>query len=63
MAIKGVSLYGVKVLLEMAANADIVKYLDDHTVTVTVWLFLNSDEMTRVNINFTHDVCYDGFKF
>ena len=59
-----VSIYGVKVLLEMAANADIVKYLDDHTVTVTMLgYFLNSDEMTRVNINFTNDVCYDGFKF
>ena len=59
-----VSIYGVKVLLEMAANADIVKYLDDSTVTVTMLgYFLNSDEMTRVNINFTNDVCYDGFKF
>lgn len=59
-----VSTYGVKVLLEMAANADIVKYLDDDTVTVTMLgYFLNSDEMTRVNINFTHDVCYDGFKY
>jgi len=36
----GVSLYGVKVLLEMAANADIVKYLDDHTVTVTMLGYL-----------------------
>ncbi|HMR46012.1 MAG TPA: class I SAM-dependent methyltransferase [Bacteroidia bacterium] len=59
-----VSIYGVKVLLEMAANADIVKYIDDQTVTVTMLgYFLNSDEMTRVNINFTNDVCYDGFKF
>jgi hypothetical protein len=59
-----VSHYGVKVLLEMAANAEIVKYLNDDTVTITMLgYFLNSDEMTRVNINFTQDVCYDGFKY
>jgi hypothetical protein len=59
-----VSEYGVRVLLEMAADADIVKYLNADTVTVTMLgYFLNSDEMTRININFTHDVCYDGFKY
>lgn len=59
-----VSEYGVRVLLELAADADVVSYIDNDTVTITMTgYFLNSDEMTRVNLNFTNDVCYDGLKF
>ncbi len=57
----GVSEYGVRVLLEMAASADIVEEIstDVYKNTKTGYFLLN-DEMTRVNLYFTHDVCYNG---
>ena len=57
----GVSEYGVRVLVEMAAAADILECIDEDTYMITkVGHFLLRDEMTRVNIYFTHDVCYEG---
>jgi ubiquinone/menaquinone biosynthesis C-methylase UbiE len=63
----GVSLYGVKVLLELALGINIVKTLPDKkddkiarfVLGKTGW-FLLEDEMTRVNFNFVNDVCYQG---
>jgi hypothetical protein len=63
----GVSLYGVKVLLELALGINIVKILPDEkndkierfVLGKTGW-FLLEDEMTRVNFNFVNDVCYKG---
>lgn len=56
--------YGVGVLLEAAANAEAVEYLDDETVVLTkMGYFVNVDKMTEVNINFVNDVCYNGAKF
>ena len=60
-----VSVYGVKVLLEIALGMNIVKVLpvsEDEPLFIlgkTGW-FLLEDEMTRVNFNFTNDVCYKG---
>ena len=59
-----ISLYGAKVLLEIALGMNIVKILpaDGETRFVlgkTGW-FLLEDEMTRVNFNFVNDVCYKG---
>ena len=59
-----ISHYGAKVLLEIALGMDIVKILpeDDEARFVlgkTGW-FLLEDEMTRVNFDFVHDVCYKG---
>jgi len=60
----GVSLYGVKVLLEIALGMNIVKVLsvdgEDRFVLGKVGSFLLDDEMTRVNFNFVNDVCYRG---
>jgi hypothetical protein len=60
----GVSLYGVKVLLEIALGMNIVKVLpadgEDRFVLSKVGSFLLDDEMTRVNFNFVNDVCYKG---
>lgn len=56
-----VSEYGVRVLLEMADSAEIVKLNDNNKYTVTkVGYFLLRDEMTKVNLYFTHEVCYNG---
>jgi hypothetical protein len=64
-----ISLYGAKVLLEIALGMNLVKILletssDSGGETLfilgkTGW-FLLEDEMTRVNLNFVNDVCYKG---
>lgn len=56
-----VSEYGVRVLLEMADSAEIVKLNENNKYTITkVGYFLLRDEMTKVNLYFTHEVCYNG---
>ncbi|MDR2701376.1 MAG: class I SAM-dependent methyltransferase [Spirochaetaceae bacterium] len=64
----GVSLYGAKVLLEIALGMNLVKILPETTpdggetrfvLGKTGW-FLLEDEMTQVNFNFVNDVCYQG---
>lgn len=60
----GVSEYGVRVLVEMAASAGILDCVEEDKYTITkVGHFLLRDEMTRVNLYFTHDVCYEGLFF
>lgn len=55
------SVYGVKVLLEAGLSLDLV-YAREHKffITKTGW-FILSDELTKVNMDFTHDVNYQGF--
>ena len=56
-----VSEYGVRVLLEMAASAEIVEEIEDDLFGVTkLGYFILRDEMTKINLYFTHDVCYKG---
>ena len=56
-----VSEYGVRVLVEMAESAGILNKLDGELFTATkIGYFLLRDEMTRVNLYFTHDVCYNA---
>ncbi len=58
-----ISDYGARVLLEAAEVANVVKYTDDETVTLTkTGFFFIHDELTRVNINYINDVCYEGAK-
>ncbi len=53
--------YGVDVLLEMAESSDMVIKDKKNRYKITkVGYFINSDEVTRVNLNFTNDVCYQG---
>jgi len=60
----GISEYGVRVLLEAAESANVVEFLDENTVVLTkVGIVINADLMTKVNINFVNDVCYDGARF
>ncbi|MDQ2070009.1 methyltransferase [Natronospira bacteriovora] len=56
----GVSSYGVSVLFDLAANLDIVEKREGVWHVGPVGHFLLHDEMTRVNMNFTRDVCYDA---
>tara|TARA_R110002072_G_scaffold302060_2_gene483601 strand:- start:22017 stop:23066 length:1050 start_codon:yes stop_codon:yes gene_type:complete len=56
-----VSEYGIRVLLEMAASAEIVEQTEEDVYKATkIGYFILRDEMTRVNLYFTHDVCYRG---
>ena len=56
-----VSEYGVRVLCEMADAADILEQKKEGVYTTTkIGYFLLRDEMTKVNLYFTHDVCYNG---
>lgn len=56
-----VSVYGARVLAEMAHASDILNLSDTGKYTLTkVGYFLMRDEMTRVNMMFTQDVCYQG---
>lgn len=56
-----VSVYGARVLAEMAHASDILVLKDSGKYTLSkVGYFLMRDEMTRVNMMFTQDVCYQG---
>ena len=60
----GVSLYGAKVLLEFALGMGVVKLVPDiqeerYILSKTGW-FLLEDDMTRVNMDFVNDICYQG---
>lgn len=60
----GVSEYGVRVLCEAAQAAGVVEINDKDEIAITkVGTFILMDELTRVNINFVKDVCYDGAAF
>lgn len=54
------SVYGVKVLLEAGISLEMVRVEDNKFfLTKTGWYIL-SDELTKVNMDFTHDVNYLG---
>ena len=55
-----ISVYGVKVLVEAGISIELVRVEDDKFfLTKTGWYIL-SDELTRVNMDFTNDVNYLG---
>lgn len=58
-----ISEYGISVLLDMAASLYLVDYRDDkdHFVLMKTGYFVLYDQMTKVNMDFIHDVCYQGF--
>lgn len=61
----GVSEYGVSVLVEMALGMGVVKIKDSDSTPEKLVLgkigwFLLEDDCTKVNFNFTNDICYKG---
>lgn len=56
----GISLYGVKTLLEMGLSSGMARLVDENYFITKTGFFLLKDELTRVNINFINDVCYKG---
>lgn len=61
----GISEYGVRVLLDMGASLFLVDYHNDpdHFTLMKTGYFVLHDKMTRVNMDFTHDVCYEGLYY
>ena len=60
----GVSEYGVKVLTEMAVGMHVlllkVKNKTEYLSLGKIGWFLLEDNLTKVNFNFTNDICYKG---
>lgn len=56
----GISKYGVKVLLDMAASMKVVSEENEHYWLLKTGYFLLNDKMTEVNMDFVQDVCYEG---
>jgi hypothetical protein len=59
----GMSVYAVRVLLEAALGLHIAWRRDDRYFLGKLGRFLLSDEMTRVNFEFTQHVCYGAAAF
>lgn len=54
----GVSEYGVQVLLDMGMSSHLVTFDGEHYRLAKTGYFLLHDDMSRVNMAFTDDVCY-----
>jgi len=57
----GLTVYGVKVLLEAGLSLDMVMVEHDRWSLTKTGYFIQSDDLTRVNMDFTNDVNYLGF--
>ena len=55
-----VSLYGVKLLLDVGLSCRLVWLNDENYVLDKVGHFVLSDSMVQTNLEFTQDVCYQG---
>lgn len=56
--------YAVRLLIESAVVIDVLETFEEDKVRITkTGFFLLKDEMTKVNVNFMNDVCYEGAKF
>ncbi|WP_461638051.1 methyltransferase [Labilibaculum euxinus] len=56
-----IPVYGVKVLLEAGLSMEIVRVEENRYFLTKTGFFLLSDPLTQVNMNFVHDVNYEGF--
>ena len=59
----GLSTYGVRVLVEAGLGQRLITWKDDKYRITKTGFFILHDTMTRVNLDFTHDVCYKGAFF
>ena len=55
-----ISVYGTKVLLEAGLSLELVMMKDDKYYITKTGYFILSDELTKVNMDFTQDVNYEG---
>jgi ubiquinone/menaquinone biosynthesis C-methylase UbiE len=55
-------LYGVRVLLEAGLGIGLIFINEDKYALTNAGYFILNDELTRVNFDFTNDVCYEGLQ-
>jgi len=55
------SRYGAGVLLDAGLSMGIVKMQEEKYILTKTGFFMLNDNMTRVNMDFVHDVCYEPF--
>jgi ubiquinone/menaquinone biosynthesis C-methylase UbiE len=53
--------YGVEVLLDAGLSMGVVRMQDEKYILTKTGFFVLSDSMTKVNMEFVHDVCYEPF--
>lgn len=58
----GLTKYAVDVMVEAADVMDVIEITDGKAKVTKIGFYLLRDEMTRVNVNFIQDVCYEGAK-
>lgn len=58
-----ISKYGIQTLLETSLSADIVKVINNKYHITKTGYFLLKDKMTRVNMDYNHDVNYQGLYY
>lgn len=59
-----VSAYGARVLLEAGLSMELVRRAEDDTYSLArMGALVLQDEMTRANMDFVRDVCYQGMPF
>lgn len=58
-----ISPYGTKVLLEAGLSLEMVMIKEEKYYITKTGYFILSDELTRVNMDFTHDVNYKGMMY
>ena len=56
----GLSLYGMRVLLDFGVDIGLVEETEGNYVLGKTGYFILNDDMTRVNMDFTRDVCYQA---
>jgi hypothetical protein len=59
----GVPLYGAKVLCESGLGMGMLILNEDRFILTKTGYFILRDELTRANMDFVHDVCYEGMFF
>ena len=59
----GISKYGIQTLLESSLSADIVKIIGNKYHITKTGYFLFKDEMTKINMDYNHDVNYQGLYY
>ncbi len=60
MAVSGLSHYAITVLVDMGLTADVLWRKEDRYGVSKTGYMLTKDDMTRVNMDFVGDVCYEG---
>lgn len=55
--------YGVRVLVEAALGIGLLTRFEDYYKITKTAYFILHDDLTKVNMDFTHDVCYQGMYY